>query len=79
MMKKTKIICTVGPSTDSVELLTQMIQAGMDMARFNFSHGDYAGHKTRIALVREAAARAGKAVALPDWLRDGILQVLPAQ
>lgn len=64
MMKKTKIICTVGPSTDSVELLTQMIQAGMDMARFNFSHGDYAGHKTRIALVREAAARAGKAVAL---------------
>ena len=63
-MKKTKIICTVGPSTDSVELLTQMIQAGMDMARFNFSHGDHAGHKARIALVREAAAKAGKAVAL---------------
>jgi pyruvate kinase len=44
-MKKTKIICTVGPSTDSVELLTKMINAGMDMARFNFSHGDHAGHK----------------------------------
>ena len=63
-MKKTKIICTVGPSTDNVELLTRMIQAGMDMARFNFSHGDHAGHKARIAMVREAAAKAGKAVAL---------------
>jgi pyruvate kinase len=63
-MKKTKIICTVGPSTDSVELLTKMINAGMDMARFNFSHGDHAGHKKRIAMVREAAAKAGKPVAL---------------
>lgn len=63
-MKKTKIICTVGPSTDSVDLLTRMINAGMDMARFNFSHGDHAGHKARIAMVREAAVRAGKPVAL---------------
>ena len=37
-MKKTKIICTVGPSTDNIPLLVSMLKAGMDMARFNFSH-----------------------------------------
>ena len=38
-MKKTKIICTMGPSTDDVGLLAQMMRSGMDLARFNFSHG----------------------------------------
>ena len=46
-MKKTKIICTMGPATDSPELLYEMIRTGMDLARFNFSHGDYASHKER--------------------------------
>ena len=58
-MKKTKIICTMGPSTDNVELLQQMMLAGMDLARFNFSHGDHASHAQRLALVREAAEKAG--------------------
>lgn len=62
-MKKTKIICTVGPSTDNVELLEKMMQAGMDLARFNFSHGSHADHGKRLELVREAAQRAGKVVA----------------
>ena len=44
-MKKTKIVCTMGPATDSPTLLYDMINAGMDMARFNFSHGDYASHR----------------------------------
>ena len=43
-MKKTKIICTVGPSTDNVELLRKMMLAGMDLARFNFSHGNHEDH-----------------------------------
>ena len=62
-MKKTKIICTVGPSTDSVELLTKMMQAGMDLARFNFSHGSHEDHGKRLKLVREAELRAGKVIA----------------
>lgn len=62
-MKKTKIICTVGPSTDNVELLEQMMQDGMDLARFNFSHGNYAEHEKRLALVRKAAQNVGKVIA----------------
>lgn len=62
-MKKTKIICTVGPSTDNVELLTKMMQAGMDLARFNFSHGSHEDHAHRLELVREAAQKAGKVIA----------------
>ena len=62
-MKKTKIICTVGPSTDNVELLGNMMRAGMDLARFNFSHGSHEDHGKRLAMVREAAAKVGKIVA----------------
>lgn len=62
-MKKTKIICTVGPSTDSVELLTKMMRSGMDLARFNFSHGSHEDHGSRLKLVREAELRAGKVIA----------------
>ena len=62
-MKKTKIICTMGPSTDDVSLLTQMMQSGMDLARFNFSHGNHEDHGKRLNLVRQAAARAGKVIA----------------
>lgn len=64
MKKKTKVICTVGPSTDSVELLQKMIAGGMDLARFNFSHGDHAGHKRRLDMVRQAADQVDKPVAM---------------
>lgn len=62
-MKRTKIICTVGPSTDNVELLSQMMKAGMDMARFNFSHGSHEDHGKRLNMVIDAAASCGKPVA----------------
>ena len=62
-MKKTKIICTMGPATDDVSLLSQMMRAGMDLARFNFSHGNHQDHGKRLSLVRQAAARAGKVIA----------------
>ena len=62
-MKKTKIICTVGPSVDNVELLGKMMKAGMDMARFNFSHGSHEEHNKRLLLVQEAARSVGKVIA----------------
>lgn len=52
-MRKTKIICTVGPATDKPEILEKMMRAGMNVARFNFSHGDYETHERRYnAVVR---------------------------
>ena len=47
-MRKTKIVCTLGPSTDREGILREMIQAGMNVARFNFSHGTHAEHKVRL-------------------------------
>lgn len=64
MPKRTKIICTVGPSTDKPGVLETLIENGMNVARFNFSHGSHEDHVKRIALARAAAARTGKTVAL---------------
>ena len=63
-MKKTKIICTLGPSTDSVSLIEEMIKEGMDIARFNFSHGSKEEHAARIELVRKASEKTKKPIAL---------------
>ena len=52
-MKKTKIICTIGPSSQRPETLRQLAEAGMDVVRLNFSHGDYASHKKVIEAVRK--------------------------
>ena len=51
-MKKTKIICTMGPRTMDKIILKELIAGGMNVARFNFSHGSYEEHAERIALVR---------------------------
>ena len=47
-MRKTKIVCTLGPATDREGVLRQMLEAGMNVARFNFSHGSHAEHKGRL-------------------------------
>lgn len=52
-MKKTKIICTMGPNTNNKELLAALAKNGMDVARFNFSHGDYAEHLGRLELLKQ--------------------------
>ena len=64
MMKKTKIICTLGPSSETPEKLEAMLRAGMNVARFNFSHGSHEEHGKRIEAVRTAARKVGKPVAL---------------
>ena len=63
-MRKTKIVCTMGPATDDVEVLKKMIEAGMNVARFNFSHGSHEEHLKRIELVKEARKQLKKPVAL---------------
>jgi pyruvate kinase len=63
-MRKTKIVCTIGPASESVEKLVELIEAGMNVARLNFSHGDYEEHGARIKNIREAAKITGKTVAI---------------
>lgn len=62
MLKKTKIVCTMGPSVETDTMIDALIANGMNVARFNFSHGDHAEHLERINLVRNAAKRAGKVI-----------------
>ena len=64
MLRKTKIVCTMGPSTEKPGVIDGLIAAGMNCARFNFSHGDHAEHLGRIKMVRDAARHADKIVAL---------------
>ena len=52
-MRKTKIICTIGPASSNEQTLTQMIQSGMNVARLNFSHGSYPEHKAKIELIKK--------------------------
>jgi pyruvate kinase len=61
---KTKIVCTIGPASEAPETLQKMIEAGMNVARINFSHGDFPGHKRVIENVRAAAHAAGRRVAI---------------
>ena len=57
MIKKTKLVCTMGPSTGKPEIMEKLIEAGMNVARFNFSHGNHAEHSVRINMLRAAAAK----------------------
>ena len=52
-MRKTKIICTIGPASGNEKTLTAMCLAGMNVARLNFSHGTHAGHKEMIELIKK--------------------------
>lgn len=61
---RTRIVCTLGPATDRPGVLAQLIDAGMDVARFNMSHGDHASHARMIQQVRELAQQAGRIVAV---------------
>ena len=62
--EKTKIVCTIGPASESEEMLEKLIKAGMNVARLNFSHGDHAEHKARIDRIREVSQKLGKTVAI---------------
>lgn len=63
-MRKTKIICTLGPASSSSERIAELIAAGMDCARLNFSHGTHEGHAEVFERIREASRAAGRPVAI---------------
>ena len=62
-MRKTKIICTLGPSTDKDGVLRELVANGMNVARFNFSHGSYEEHKGRLDMLKAVRAELNKPVA----------------
>ncbi len=64
MMRKTKIICTLGPAVDDEKKLEELIKAGMNVARLNFSHGDYEEQGNRIELFKQARENVGWPVAM---------------
>ncbi len=63
-MKKTKIVCTIGPVSESEEMIEQLITAGMNVARLNFSHGDHAEHKKRINTLKKVREKFDTPVAI---------------
>ena len=78
-MKKTKIICTMGPNTTDPAVLRGLAENGMDVARFNFSHGDHASHKAQLELLKQIRKEVDRPIAAlldtkgPE-IRTGLLQ-----
>jgi len=73
--RRTKIVCTIGPASSSPEMIDALVDAGMDAARLNFSHGTHADHAEGARLVREAQARAGRPLALIADLQGPKLRI----
>ncbi|HML51032.1 MAG TPA: pyruvate kinase [Propionicimonas sp.] len=63
-MRRAKIVCTIGPATDSAEKLLELVGAGMNIARLNMSHGDHVLHAKRVEWIRDAARAAGRPVGI---------------
>jgi len=62
MLRRTKIIATLGPATDDAKTLREMISTGLDVARLNFSHGNHDAQRKRLELLRKVAADCGRFV-----------------
>jgi len=78
-MRRTKIVATIGPASRDPEILLRMVQAGMDVARLNFSHGSAEEHAENVRLVRDAAGRAGRPVAILQDLPGPKLRLGPLE
>ena len=64
MDKKTKVVCTIGPASENKEMLTKLVNEGMNVARLNFSHGDYDEHLKRVNLIREVSKERKKPIGI---------------
>ena len=88
-MRRTKIVATIGPASRDPEVLVRMVEAGLDVARLNFSHGTEEDHAETARAVRDAASRAGRPVAILQDLpgpklrigsvRDGLVKLKPGE
>ncbi len=76
-MRRTKIVCTIGPASQSETVLKGLIQAGMDVARLNFSHGDHAFHEKIIKRIRRIAQSLKQPVAILQDLQGPKIRVGP--
>jgi len=75
VLRRTRIVCTIGPASDDPDTLRAMLDAGMDVARLNFSHGDHADHARRIALLRRVAEEQGRPLALLQDLQGPKIRI----
>ena len=75
MPRATKIVATLGPASSTLDVLERMLHAGVDVVRLNFSHGKAQDHIDRAELVREAARRVGKVVAIMADLQGPKIRV----
>ncbi|HMI56486.1 MAG TPA: pyruvate kinase, partial [Gemmatimonadaceae bacterium] len=77
---RTKIVCTLGPASNSESVIKSLMQSGLDVARMNFSHGTHEEHAATIALVRKCAGMLGRPVAILGDLQGPRIRVgdLPA-
>jgi pyruvate kinase len=75
-MKKTKIICTLGPASGSVKTITEMVKAGMNVARLNFSHGDHENHAGLINNIRAVSKKLGQTITIIQDLHGPKIRVL---
>jgi len=76
-MRRTKIVATIGPASKDPEILVRMVDAGMDVARLNFSHGSHDQHAETARMVRDASSRAGRPVAILQDLPGPKLRIGP--
>lgn len=74
-MKHTKIVCTIGPASQSVKTLTEMIKAGMGVARLNFSHGSYVSHRLLLKNIRQAMVKTGMHVGIMQDLQGPKIRI----
>lgn len=75
-MKKTKIVCTIGPASQSIKILTEMVKAGMNVARLNFSHGDHENHALLIKNIRAVAKKLNTTITIIQDLHGPKIRVL---
>src|SRR6202042_3252909 len=77
LMRRTKIVATIGPASREPEVLRRMVEAGMDVARLNYSHGTLEEHAETVRRVRDAAGRVGRPVAILQDLPGPKLRIGP--